>query len=233
MRKIFHTVVCILLGMLFSGAALATPTLLYEFKLHRMTCVDEDGVCGVRYDALHGMRIGLEPVALAEGQAELRIFSDWLEGPQEFLNDGFSSIALALYPSSVRAISLDIHDYFPTYPFFYRFDLQVQLAVDQFLTGSLYANDAESELVLGSAKSFSDDLAESWLQPLLLDPENANEWTGFIRSDVLGTKILPFTGEWKFVGVVPEPGTLALLLAALAATAGVGRRRAFSRGRPQ
>lgn len=233
MRKIFQTALFIFLGALFSGAALATPTLLYEFKLNRLTCVYEGGVCNTQYDALNGMGIGLEPAALAEGQAALRIFSEWEEGAREFLNDGFSSIALALHPSSVRAISLDINDYPPTYPYFHRFDLQVQLAVDRFLKGSIYVNDAESELVMGSAKSFSDDLAQSWLQPLLLDPENENEWTGFIRSDALNTQILPFTGEWKFVGVVPEPGTLVLVLAALAGAAGVWRRRACSLSRPR
>ncbi|ART54803.1 hypothetical protein CBP36_12170 [Acidovorax carolinensis] len=239
MRKIFQTFVLIVYGALFSGAALATPTLLYEFKLNRLTCVDVlgDGTCGFRYDFLNDMTIGLDPVALAEGQAALRINSDGVNGLREFINDGFSSIALALYSSPARAISLDVNDYtpilVPTFPFAIgrNLDLQVNLAVDRFLKGSLYVNDTSSEIVMGTLKNFA--ASRVWPPTVqLFDPASENEWTGFIRSDALNSYILPFTGEWKFVGVVPEPGTLALLFAAMAATAWVLRRRVHSVTRP-
>ncbi|MDD2713297.1 MAG: PEP-CTERM sorting domain-containing protein [Simplicispira sp.] len=223
MCKLFQTLVLLVCGALFSGAALATPTLLYEFKVNRATCFAPHHTCDYRYSGSSGMTIGLAPAALAEGQAELRIFNWANEELTEFYNNGFMSINLNSY-KGIDTIYLDINKYKPgIYPPD-TLNVQVHLEVDRFLKGSIYLNDSNSEVIMGTSKGFPAYWAEAWQLPALLDPASMNEWTGLIRSDAL-EYVVPFTGEWKFVGVVPEPGTLALLLSAMAATAWVFRRR--------
>ncbi len=224
MRKFFLAVASIFVGTLFSGAALAAPTLLYEFELTRLTCFSQYGTCGDRYDTLNTMSIGLASSTLLDGQADLLIQTGVFQGPQPVLNGGIASIDLAFYPGPVRTVALDPAAYPAFGP---SFDLRVDLEVSEFLQGTLYANDTASEIVMGTSKAF----AASWLGPLvspdeLFDPLNAYEWTGFIRSDALASNLLLFTGEWRRVGEVPEPGTLALLLAAMACITWVLQRSA-------
>lgn len=233
MRTTFIRLFFILCGTLFSSVASAAPTLLYQFQLNQLTCVPDysDGRnCSISYDELKDMTIGLTPDALADGQANLRIRSYPYYGASEFVKEGFSSISLALYPGDARAVSLEISDYQSIFTDpntqVRDLDLQVSLDVSRFLQGSLYVNDTSSEIVMSTVKDFAVNRAGSQVkQDAIFDPSSENEWTGFIRSDALSSFILPFTGEWRFVGVVPEPGTLALLLAAIVAAAWVTRYR--------
>jgi PEP-CTERM motif len=225
MRNLFLALACFAAGALLSGAALAAPSLLYQFELTRLSCFSQHATCDVRYDALNNMSIGLASAASLDGQADLLIQSGVFQGSQPFFNDGFASIGLALYPGPVRTIALDPAAYQGFGP---SLDLRVGLDVSDFLQGALYANDTASEIVMGTSKAF----AASWLGPLvspdeLFDPLDAHEWTGFVRSDALASNILLFTGEWQRVADVPEPGTLALLLTAMASAAWASRRRAL------
>lgn len=226
MRNIISSLALIVCGLLIPSLVTASPTLLYQFQLTRQTCFTEYSSCAQRYDALGDMTIGLTPDALVEGQAGLRIRSYPREGASEFLNDEFSSIALAFYPGYVRPVSLEVDEYLSN---FMNLDLQVSLEVGRFLQGALYVNDTSSEIVMSTIKAFTVGRAgpES-RQDAIYNPANENEWTGFIRSDAISSAILPFTGVWRFVGVVPEPGTLLLLLTAFAAMGGVAARRVRS-----
>lgn len=226
MRKIISTLAFAFCGLLVPSVALASPTLLYQFELTRQTCFSEYYGCEQRYDALGDMTIGLTPRALADGQAGLRIRSYPRDGASEFVNDEFSSISLALFPGYVRPVTLEVDDYLSN---FVNLDLRVSLEVGRFLQGALYVNDTSSEIVMSTIKAFAVGLAgpES-RQDAIYNPANEYEWTGFIRSDAISSAILPFTGVWRFVGVVPEPGTLLLLLPAVAAMGGVFARRAWS-----
>lgn len=210
-------------GFLLPSLVNASPTLLYQFHISQQTCFSEYSACNQRYDALGDMTIGLTPDALVDGQAGLRIRSYPRDGAREFVNDEFSSISLALFPGFVRSVSLEVDDYLSN---FMNLDLRVNLEVGRFLRGSLYVNDTSSEIVMSTIKAYTVGLAgpES-RQDAIYNPGNENEWTGFIRSDALSSGILPFTGVWRFVGVVPEPGTLLLLLTAAAAMGGVAARR--------
>jgi hypothetical protein len=162
------------------------------------------------------MTIGLEPSALAQGSASLSILQP-MGVPVEISNDGVASASLSLYPAQPAGIALDASGY-PVSSTQAPFDLDMDLTVGSVLTGLIYVNNGSSELVLGMSPQ-----ALVWLQDpsLLFSPASATEWTGFVRSDALGNGLLFFTGEWRYVRVVPEPGTAVLMLLAFAGMAGV------------
>lgn len=221
MRTFFKALIFIAGGALFSVAASAAPTLLYQFQLNQIGCVS---ACPgtIAYDELNDMTLGLTSTAVAEGGAGLTIRSDFFDGLAEFSNSGFSSLSLALFPGAVSTVSLDPNSYSSGGP---GLTLQFNLTVNSPLAGSLYVNDTSSEIVMGTSKDF----AVAWLGNQLgsgdlFDPASG-EWTGFIRSDALASFILPFRGEWRFIAEVPEPGTSSLVLVALAATLWSVRRR--------
>lgn len=218
-----------LLSVLAAPNAVASVVHLYQFEVTQSTCVSAYSAqtCSFNNDAnLSQMSIGLEVLGLQDGKASLSITHDGAYGPTTLVNDGIASFKRTFY-ASASPLSLNPDDYFSSW----YFRAELALSVAQYLSGGIYVNDGSSELVMSTSRSalsaYLGDISK------LYEPIDPWQWTGFVRSDALGSFILPFTGQWRFVGAVPEPGTWALLLSAALALAWVGRRlRAKGPGRP-
>lgn len=215
-----------LLSVLAAPNALASVVHLYQFEVTQSTCVSaySPGTCAISYDqGLNQMTIGVELAAVQSGSASLSIDHYGAYSPTTLVNDGISSFRPNLYWAT-QTVSLDPAAYFLSW----YFRTELSLSVAQYLSGGIYVNDGSSELVMSTSRSalsaYLGDISK------LYEPDPL-EWTGFVRSDALGSFILPFTGQWRFVGAVPEPGTWALLLSAALALAWVARRQAKGQGR--
>lgn len=215
-----------LLSVLAAPNALASVVHLYQFEVTQSTCVSaySPGTCAISYDqGLNQMTIGVELTAVESGSASLSIDHDGAYSPATVVNDGIASFRPNLYWAT-QTVSLDPAAYFLSW----YFRTELSLSVAQYLSGGIYVNDGSSELVMSTSRSalsaYLGDISK------LYEPDPL-EWTGFVRSDALGSFILPFTGQWRFVGAVPEPGTWALLLSAALALAWVARRQAKGQGR--
>ena len=215
-----------LLSVLAAPNALASVVHLYQFEVTQSTCVSaySPGTCAISYDqGLNQMTIGVELAAVQSGSASLSIDHYGAYSPTTLVNDGISSFRPNLYWAT-QTVSLDPAAYFLSW----YFRTELSLSVAQYLSGGIYVNDGSSELVMSTSRSalsaYLGDISK------LYEPDPL-EWTGFVRSDALGSFILPFTGQWRFVGAVPEPGTWALLLSAALALAWVARRQAKGLGR--
>lgn len=215
-----------LLSVLAAPNALASVVHLYQFEVTQSTCVSaySPGTCAISYDqGLNQMTIGVELTAVESGSASLSIDHYGAYSPTTLVNDGISSFRPNLYWAT-QTVSLDPAAYFLSW----YFRTELSLSVAQYLSGGIYVNDGSSELVMSTSRSalsaYLGDISK------LYEPDPL-EWTGFVRSDALGSFILPFTGQWRFVGAVPEPGTWALLLSAALALAWVARRQAKGQGR--
>lgn len=215
-----------LLSVLAAPNALASVVHLYQFEVTQSTCVSANspGTCAISYDqGLNQMTIGVELAAVQSGSASLSIDHYGAYSPTTLVNDGISSFRPHLYWAT-QTVSLDPAAYFLSW----YFRTELSLSVAQYLSGGIYVNDGSSELVMSTSRSalsaYLGDISK------LYEPDPL-EWTGFVRSDALGSFILPFTGQWRFVGAVPEPGTWALLLSAALALAWVARRQAKGQGR--
>lgn len=209
MAKIFNALVFVACAWVSATPAHATA-LLYTFQTTSIACeVNIDRLCNdlsQERAGLDGMSIALAPSALSNGSAMLKFQHDSGGFSQPAVNDGVSQMSLYMY----------IGGYLTTVPpqgfifspfLFQNFELvEIDIALGQFLTGSMYANNGSS------------DISMSTLQ-------GQNEWSGRIRSDALSSLTIGFTGNWRFSGVVPEPGTLALLMTGLALAAALTRRR--------
>lgn len=215
-----------LLSVLAAPNALASVVHLYQFEVTQSTCVSaySPGTCAISYDqGLNQMTLGLELNAVESGSASLSIDHDGAYSPATVVNDGIASFRPNLYWAT-QTVSLDPAAYFLSW----YFRTELSLSVAQYLSGGIYVNDGSSELVMSTSRSALSSYLGDISQ--LYEPDPL-EWTGFVRSDALGSFILPFTGQWRFVGAVPEPGTWALLLSAALALAWVGRRQARGQGR--
>jgi len=215
-----------LLSVLAAPNALASVVHLYQFEVTQSTCVSaySPGTCAISYDqGLNQMTIGVELTAVESGSASLSIDHYGAYSPATVVNDGIASFRPNLYWAT-QTVSLDPAAYFLSW----YFRTELSLSVAQYLSGGIYVNDGSSELVMSTSRSalsaYLGDISK------LYEPDPL-EWTGFVRSDALGSFILPFTGQWRFVGAVPEPGTWALLLSAALALAWVARRQAKGLGR--
>lgn len=218
-----------LLSVLAAPNALASVVHLYQFEVTQSTCVSaySPGTCAISYDqGLNQMTLGVELTAVESGSASLSIDHYGAYSPTTLVNGGIASFRPNLYWAT-QTVSLDPAAYFLSW----YFRTELALSVSQYLSGGIYVNDGSSELVMStdrqSLSAYLGDISK------LYEPIDPWQWTGFVRSDALGSFILPFTGQWRFVGAVPEPGTWALLLSAALALACVGRRlRAKGPGRP-
>jgi len=218
-----------LLSVLAAPNAVASVVHLYQFEVTQSTCVSaySPGTCAIGYDqGLNQMTIGVELAAVESGSASLSIQHQGAYSPTTLMNDGIASFRPNLYWAT-QTVSLDPAAYFLSW----YFRTELSLSVAQYLSGGIYVNDGSSELVMSTSR----DALSAYLGDLslLYEPIDPWQWTGFVRSDALGSYILPFTGQWRFVGAVPEPGTLALLLSAALSLAWVShRRRAKAQSRP-
>lgn len=218
-----------LLSVLAAPNALASVVNFYQFEVTQSTCVSaySPGTCAISHDqGLNQMAIGVQEQAVQGGAASLSILHQGAYSGTTLLNNGIASFSPRLYLGT-QTVSLDPATYFLSA----YFRTELALVVAQSLSGGIYVNDGGTELVMATSR----DALSAYLSDLslLYEPIDPWQWTGFVRSDALGSYILPFTGHWRFVGAVPEPGTLALLLSAALALAWVAqRRRAQVLGRP-
>jgi hypothetical protein len=207
MRSLLKTLVLIGMAVFTSKAAIAAPTLLYEFRLTSYECTIYGSVDPCKttsfQQALEDMTIGLSPSALANGKASLSVRKTDRYA-QTVIGEGIDSAVLALYFQGLYELP-NIGESL-TSPGEY-LDAFMNLQVGQYLTGSISVNDSGSDIFMSSSGSATP-----------------YEWRGQGRSDYQSPQI-SYTGYWQFSRVVPEPGTLALLAAALSGVALVSVRR--------
>lgn len=232
MRRSIGVLVMALAGALTTPAVTAGPALQYSFTTSAFgtSCGSGGNLpCSQDYAAYRGsldaMTLTLEPSALDTGEASLTVQQLGLYEPAAISNSGVAALSLALYPTPPTPIALDGAAYEAGAGFFY-FSLVLQLLLESDLTGLIHINDGSSEIGFATDKSLL-----SWLiDPALLLPTSpVSQWTGFVRSDALGSDLLFFTGAWQAVHAVPEPGTAALLLLALLTLAMAGARHRHRR----
>lgn len=209
MRKLLGTLVLAVGGLIATKGAMASTVLVYDFSLTSFGCFTSDGAqCVGDYtpfqQALDGMKIELLPSALTNGKATLDV-NDFPLRNTAYNNTGFAAATLALYPRGPYQVPLipladqNASNYIRSL---------IDLDVGQYLIGSISLLTETSDI-----------------QMTTLDSPTPNEWIGVARSDFGSSSFFRYTGFWQFTGVVPEPGTLALLLAALAGVALTTRRR--------
>ncbi len=208
MRSILRTIVVAGMAVFMSKAALAAPSLVYEFTLTSFTCATP-GRCGGNnfQQALDDMTIGLSPSALASGSANLSIFNSGV--PFSIVEgEGINSAVLALFIQGPYEMP-NIGETLSSQVGYLVADMNLQ--VGQYLSGSIRLIDTLSDIFMYSGGS------------------SPYEWTGEARSDA-GSPEISYTGYWQFSRVVPEPGTLALLAAAFSGVALVSMRRRRTMG---
>jgi PEP-CTERM motif len=210
MVKFFKSLVFVACGLFSATAAHADPVLVYTFETTSISC-DPNGYapnCATlpfQQEQLDDMYIGLAPSALSNGSATLNYSFFGGFGPAT-VNTGVKLMGIYLYNTGSYT---RVHpDGFVISPYDQANHLltEISLTVGQYLTGSLYVNNSESDIEMSS-------------------PLGGTEWQGRFRSDALGGTTIFFSGNWRFSGVVPEPGTLALLMSALAGVALASNRR--------
>ena len=229
MSKFISSLVFVVCGFCAATSAWASPTLLYEFQLRQMRCVtiDSGADCGEGQPSrLQGLTIGLDAASVSGGTASLSIKSEPF-GLGPWVNNGFVSLRLGDYasPGTGGSQPLDPSAYFSEETGGRKFQLDAELSVAEWLSGSLYTNNDTSELVMSTDKAFVLGRANDPYSLAVFDTSGPREWTGFSRSDEHITSIYVFSGEWRLVEEVPEPGTFALLVAALAGVLVAVKRR--------
>lgn len=194
--------------------ASAAPTFLYGFSITSFSCDNHpdifcpDGAASDTVPSWSGplgaLKVGLNAQAMASRSASLLIDGLGISG--SITNQGFHSFDPARW-NSERGW-LDLSENALTGPPESHYSLDATFYLSPYLTGSLYINNSRDELIMSASGS--------------------RAWTGFIRSDELGmsSSVLDFTGEWKFLGIIPEPGTVLLLMGAALAAAAMRKKQA-------
>jgi hypothetical protein len=234
MCRIFNILVLIFFMATTSSTATASPKLLYQFQSINIECYaasETEGICpegGGGYAAtLNEMYLVFHPNALRNGYA--KIYYDTLTDGSGyyFENDGnIFDFGVGVY-SPERSIPLD-PDYYDTLanpgP---NVLIVADLSLGSYLNGSIILLDGSSEMVLHTGRLSSVWFLSEGSVPsrIFLQTNFSNEWGGVIRSDGLADRILGFTGVWRFSRVVPEPGTIPLMVVGLAAIALFIRRQ--------
>jgi len=188
--------------------AFASPTFLYGFSITSFSCDNHpyifcpDGAASDSASSWSGplgkLKVGLHVDAIFDQSASLLI--NGLGESGSITNQGFNSFDPARWNTHRGALHLGKDAL--TGPPDIDYWLDTTFHVSRYLTGSLYINNSRDEVFMSTSGS--------------------NLWSGFIRSDELGesSSVLDFTGEWKFIRVIPEPSIVLLFIgAALAATA--------------
>lgn len=195
---------------LLSPLASASPTFLYGFTILSFSCDNHpyincpDGAVSVPNwsQPLANMTVGVSADAFSGGQASLLINDLGTYG--NIANDGIASFNPTRWNMGGGELNLD-ESALTGPPVWYK--LNAFFSVSRYLTGKIYINDTLDELYMSTTDS--------------------TLWSGFIRSDELGltSSVLNFTGEWRLIWAVPEPGTLGLWLCAALVAAAVGQKR--------
>ncbi|WP_291216192.1 PEP-CTERM sorting domain-containing protein [Hydrogenophaga sp.] len=227
MRSFIRSLVFMFLAAV-SAAAVAAPAHLFNFNVIQFECVGPlSADCQFSPSfiaALNDQRILINPESFSSGQASLSIEAKGAGEAATIVNSGVAG--MSLYPQAGTPVMLSVQEYDPAnaYPFLLNAGLEVGPSR---LGGSLFNTDSSStvEMQAGGLVGPSH-LGEMFT---VTDPL---EWVGYVTSDRLNSTWLRFTGEWLYAGEVPEPGTLALLLAGLAMVATTTRRRTTPQSLP-
>jgi len=208
---IFKFLATLLLLIVVSGKAFAAPTFLYGFSVTSFSCDKHPYIiCSGEtpppsewIDPLRKLTVGINIDAVFNRYARLAIGMD---NGEWFTNQGLHSFNVTSWGHGEDS-DLDLSESAWASYYYNVYYIDVVFEVSRYLTGKLYINNTHNEL--------------------FMETHDSNLWTGFIRSDWLGesSSILEFTGEWKFTRVVPEPGTLLLLLSAALAAAAISRKQ--------
>ena len=204
----------LLLLIVVSGKVFAAPAFLYGFSVTSfscdkhpyISCSEETPPPSEWIEPLKQLTVGVSIDAVFDRYASLNMGST-----EKYTNRGVHSF----YASRWGRMDDDRADYgdvdlsesvLAGYYYDY-FQLSAAFEISRYLTGKLYLNNSFDEV--------------------FMETQGSNLWVGFIRSDELGesSSILEFTGEWKLTRVVPEPGTLLLLLGAAMAAAAISRKQ--------
>lgn len=198
-------------AVILCSGAVAAPILTYSFNVNRFECVGmwtaDCHVESTYKSELNSQTISVTSYAAASGVAGLTIEMPGGGSPVFIANDGIAD--MDLFP---KPVELDPDDYvigfsWPEY-------LYASLAIGPKLSGSISHTDSSSTVVMTTGS-----LAGPAHLGEMFTPSHPLEWVGYVTSDRLNSTWLRFTGEWVQVNTVPEPGTIMLMLVALA---GVG-----------
>lgn len=215
MRYVLKCLVFMLAAWVVSTTASAGPTLVYMFNVTAYECIEPgsplpNSQCQdppPNYSHLNSMAIGIDSSVLPNG-ARLVVDHHDHNYPAIYLdNDGIRFLALAGgVTGGTRQALLSAEEYAIAY---YLFQLTAEFSPNG--GGSIDLLTEELELEMGDTG--------------VLDSFGKIEWTGILKGDQNFEYYQSFKGHWNLVGVVSEPGTLALVVLALAGFAVTARRR--------
>jgi hypothetical protein len=219
-------------GIGVSLGALASPTYLYTFTTHQSRCIGPEGIfsCASSYDfrpALNRMSYRLTEAGQAAGGGWALMDFQHTSDETVFKVEGLAELTLPSYGSaSSIALSPDSSYWESWYTPFY---LGGTFAAGPRPWASFYFFDGGDEVAMGGG---IDILLNTGMHGtdhldtrLLLQAKGPFEVQGLIIGDANHPSFFSFTGQWRYAGDVPEPGTAALLLLALAGTAFGTRQR--------
>lgn len=215
---------------LMCAGASAAPVHLYEFHTTQSRCIDPTsptGLCDFGRDftsELNSMSVGFTEAARNAGSASMSVDYLGAPSPVNLSHDGMASFGLAMLPFAARAIPLTTESAF--WPFHSLYQLAATFVITPlYALPSFFVHDAMAEMGMGGGETF---ISQGIDTDLLFAPSHAGEVAGLIRGDGLAHYYLAFAGEWRYAGMVPEPGSLVLLLLALGVMALVAQRRAIT-----
>lgn len=198
MKQIVNTMIASALLFFLSHAALASPVFNYTFNVTSYNCILPDCNDEAFYRRkLESMELDLTQQAIDNGKATLHYKTiDWSTGrPWHIMaheNQGFNSINLSAWNT---ALDLDQG----LCKAYYLCNVEANLYASEFLTGNFRLDTDNDNLHMSSI--------------------NQNTWSGYIYSDGPYMTHTPggyptFTGEWRLLRFIPEPGELILFLTA-------------------
>ena len=200
MNKLLKAVAALLFFSIGSPAALALPTFNYGFTVTSYNCYRSNCTDKAFYTKkLESMTMDLTLRAAQYGEANLHYTTQFSGGGAPVVaskdtNRGFASIDLNEW-----GVALDLENGIcRSYNFC---NVEVAIDVSVFLRGIFRLDTSSNNVYMSSS--------------------NSNTWDGYIYSDGPLMTSYPgffptYTGEWRLTRVVPEPGTLALFIIALA-----------------
>lgn len=233
MRKWISSIVVTLWGAVVSVGASAAPTYLYQFSTIETRCVGLEGIedCANSYDhrrQLDGMSYRLTQAGQSAGGGSAHIA---INSPYE--DEGFDVHGLAALTllSSGLATPIALNaDSTANERAYGPFNLYGHFGSGRQPSASFYLFDGGDEVAVGDEWiSFVLNIGQHGIDgldsSLLLGATDPLTVAGLVIGDANHPSFFSFVGQWRFAGVVSEPGTESLLLVALGAAVLAAQRR--------